>query len=141
MREMRPITNEKIASIAEQAAVFILSCLDEKLKSLTIGDVAAAVGTNRIHLCREFEIEQETTLAQFIEREIIHRAVFALERDQDISIQDLAKKLSFENVEDFESKFEKYLLIKPGRYKELVKTRANHFYHQKDLLHCHCSFL
>lgn len=129
----------EIENFSEEALIYILSKKDDELINLK-SMVTVADNTTQIQKSREFKNSQKLSIPSFIEREIIHRALFQLEKDKKISIKKLAKKLGFRTTKDFEITFEKYLLIKPSRYKELVKMRANHFY-QKDLLHCHCSFL
>jgi len=129
----------EIENFSEEALIYILSKKDDELIDLK-SMVAVANNTTQIQKSREFKNSQKLSIPSFIEREIIHRALFQLEKDKKVTVKKLAKKLGFRTTKDFEITFEKYLLIKPSRYKELVKMRANHFY-QKDLLHCHCSFL
>jgi len=130
----------KTENFPEKALVYILSQRDDELIKLQTAGIAQTLNTDRFQLTEDFRKYQNQSITSFIEREIIHRALFKLERDIDITIDELSNRFGFSTTEDFEITFKKYILVKPSRYKELVKLRANHFY-QKDLLHCHCSFL
>ncbi|MCK4765236.1 MAG: helix-turn-helix transcriptional regulator [Candidatus Aminicenantes bacterium] len=110
-------------NITEQAVKLILSCNDEELKRLRLRDVAKAVDTFAALLYIKFIIEHKITFNRLVEREKIHRAIFYLDENPGLKIEDLSKKLGFPAIPVFEEKFEKYLLVKPERYKRLVMIR------------------
>ncbi|MCK4762615.1 MAG: helix-turn-helix transcriptional regulator [Candidatus Aminicenantes bacterium] len=100
-----------------------MSCNDEELKRLRLKDVAKAVDTFVVLLYIKFIIEHKITFNKLVERKKIHRAIFYLDENPGLKIEDLSKKLGFPAISVFEEKFEKYLLVTPERYKILVTIR------------------
>lgn len=109
--------------IPEKAVIYILSLQDEEIKSVRVKDVADAVKIDRAYLSRVFKSTLRISLTRFIKREKLYRAFFALEKEQDINVRDLSDRLGFPGIRSFEREFECFFLVKPGRYKELVKQR------------------
>jgi AraC-like DNA-binding protein len=105
--------------LADRAVEFILTRDTKELRTLTEEKIAETLKVKSSHLVRTFKIQQCIPLNRFITREKIHRAVFILEKDHSISIEELSKKLGFPRLNDFVMEFEHYLLIDPRRYKEL----------------------
>ena len=116
--------NEDDENLTEQAASYIFSLRDEELQNLDSRDVAAAIQTDLNQLVPVFEKDQKTSIPNFIEREKVYRAYFLLNKGIDITIPELAKRLGFATIVEFEKSFEKYICIKPGKYKELIKING-----------------
>lgn len=109
--------------IVEMATAFILTRSDKELSNLKLKDAAEAVGRDSALLANEFELGQNITFEKFVLREKVHRAIYALEQEEDITISNLARRLGFTTTYDFSFAFEKYFLICPRRYKKIIKTR------------------
>jgi AraC-like DNA-binding protein len=103
------------------AAEFILTRKTEELASLTGQKIAETLGLDLNRLLETFAAHQHINLEQFITREKLHRSVFILDEDGEISIDDLAKKLGFRETRQFAREFENYLLIPPRRYREIIR--------------------
>ena len=106
-------------NISEGAVIYVLKRKDEELRDLKMGEIAGALGVDESFLSKQFEKERKITLSEFILREIMYRAVYILKKEREISVEDIAKKFRYPAVEDFVREFEKYFLVKPGRYREL----------------------
>ncbi len=87
------------------------------------------IGANRSYLSRSFKLDQNISLSDFISREKIYRAIFILDKNHEMSIQELAEELGFLRVEDFAREFENQFAIEPEKYKQIKKTKkARHKY-------------
>lgn len=113
----------KWQKMTDAAVVFILNCPDEGMKDLSAEDVAAMVGLDKSSLTKAFRRTLRISLTGFIKREILYRALFALETESHIEVGDLAKRLGFGAGEAFAREFEDFFLITPQKYKELVTIR------------------
>lgn len=116
-------------NIAELATVFILTRSDEEISNLKLKDAAEAIGLDIALLAREFKLDQKITFERFVEREKMYRAIYALEKERNITIHNLAKRLGYSTVHDFTEVFERYNLIEPQKFKEIVKKRNQDTYH------------
>lgn len=110
--------------MADAAVVVILNCPDEGVKDLSADNVSAAVQSQQSLLDKAFRRTLRISLTGFIKREKLYRALFALETEPLITIEDLAKRLGFTAGKAFEKEFEGFFLVAPQKYKELVKKRA-----------------
>ena len=113
--------NKATIKTSDLAAEFILTRKTEELASLTGREIAETLGLDLSHLSETFEAQQHIELDQFITREKLHRSVFILDEDHEISIDDLARKLGFRETRQFAREFENYLLIPPRRYREIIQ--------------------
>ncbi|NIM13041.1 MAG: helix-turn-helix domain-containing protein [Candidatus Aminicenantes bacterium] len=106
---------------SDSVVEFILTCSVEELASLGKQKIAETLGLDPARMSEAFEADQRISVEQFIIREKLHRSVFILDEDCEISIDDLAEKLGFRETEQFAREFESYLLIPPQRYKEIIQ--------------------
>lgn len=72
-------------------------------------------------LSETFEKDTALNIDKFISREKIYRALFAIERDHNISSQELSVKLGFRQYKKFSSEFRNTILIKPDQYIDLKR--------------------
>ncbi len=110
-------------SLVEQAVCHILGLGDGELAELKVQNLANKLGVNQTYLKDLFQDDQNMTIPQFIEREIMHRALFNLEKSDDINITELASRLGFKGVSGFVDAFEQVMLIKPDKYREIARNR------------------
>ena len=120
MRKKRP-------SVCDQAVKFVLTRNPEDLGSLTGADIAREIGVNPIYLLRKFKGVQKIALKDFIVRQKIHTAVFILEKHQEPSVEELAKKLGFLNLNQFNEAFRNYIGVEPRTYQNLIEHRNPKF--------------
>lgn len=106
--------------IVEAATSFILTRTDKELSNLVLQDTAAAIEVDGSLLSKEFELNLKITFEKFVAREKVHRAAFALEKEKDIAIEKLAKRLGYTTIREFELAFEDYFLVEPQMYRELI---------------------
>lgn len=109
----------KTGKLSQQVVEYILTRDMEELATLSGVKIAKALHRNRSYLSRKFKLDQNIGIHQFILREKMHRTVFVLEKDNDISITELSRRLGFLSVERFVREFIKYLAIDPRKYREL----------------------
>ncbi|MCX6584842.1 MAG: helix-turn-helix domain-containing protein [Candidatus Aminicenantes bacterium] len=105
--------------LSQQVVEYILTRDMEELATLSGEKIARALHRNRAYLYRKFKSDQNIGIHQFILREKIHRTVFLLGKNNDISITELSRRLGFLSVERFVREFIKYLAIDPRKYREL----------------------
>jgi len=117
--------NMKNASISSQAIEYILSRQMEELDSLSAASVAQALGIKLLGLSMEFEEKQKIGLDEFILREKIHTAVHVLDRDSQISIDKLARRLGFFESQVFVTAFREYLALEPKHYQQITHLNLN----------------
>ena len=114
---------EEIESLVERAVAYIFSLRNEEIRILTAEDLAAAIQTGLNELAPVFEKDQKISIPGFIKREKVYRAYFILHKGIDISIPELSERLGFASTAEFEEAFETYILVKPGKYKEIVRKK------------------
>lgn len=112
-------------SISNQAVNFILTLENKDLRDLNAEEVAKRIGVKTTNLSRNFKIDQKISLTDFIIREKIYRAIFLLEKNHDLSIEELSNELGFRDVNDFEMTFRSIIAIEPEKYRGLRKTATN----------------
>lgn len=108
----------------ESMVCLVLSTPYSELKKITKDDFSGAISIDYDKLEAIFKEDRGLTPFEFIQREKLHRAAFLLEQDREVSILELGGLLGFDNVQDFETGFVGYFLIKPGRYQAI----RNHTY-------------
>jgi len=102
---------------------FIISRNDAQLAVLTEAEIAATLHQDIPSLHRALLADQKITLPWFLTRERLHRALFLMDRRQDLSVQEVAENVGFLELAKFSQAFRDYLLISPHRYKELETYR------------------
>jgi AraC-like DNA-binding protein len=112
---MKPGTGK----LSQQVVEYILTRDIEELATLSTEKIAKTLHRNRAYLHRKFKSDQKISIHQFILREKMHRTVFVLEKNKEISIAELSRRLGFLSVERFVREFIKYLAVDPLRYREL----------------------
>lgn len=105
--------------LAERAVEFILTRGVAELATLTEEKIAENLKVKPSDLLKTFMMQQSLTLKRFITREKIHRALFMLEKNQALSVEELSNKLGFPRAADFILEFKAYLDVDPYEYKEL----------------------
>ncbi len=114
---MKQATNHRLS---HRVTDYILSRETEELASLTGSKIAETLGIDLSDLVHTFKTHQKITPDEFILREKMYRSLSLLDKDHEISIPELAKKMGFPKIERFTGEFKNYLLIEPQKYKELL---------------------
>lgn len=114
--------NKKYNLLIDKAVEFILTRNIDELAALTEKKIADNLKVKPLYLQETFKTGRNIALERFITREKIHRAVFILEKNHVLSIEEISKKLGFPKADDFVMEFREYLAIDPHNYKELVTS-------------------
>ena len=109
----------KKKKVSDRAVEYILTRKLEDLGALTGLKIAVAVGVKLSYLSRKFKTDQQIALEDFITREKIHTAIYMLEENREMSIEELAGKLGYMEPGSFIEVFKNYIAVEPERYKEL----------------------
>jgi AraC-like DNA-binding protein len=117
-------SNDKEKKISREVVEYILTRDTEELAYLTAQKIAEIFQMAPSSIFHAFETDQHITLDGFINREKIHRAIYMLDHDNDISIDQLASKMGFHEPLRFSSEFKNYVLIEPQRYREIIHRRT-----------------
>jgi len=125
--EGRLTVETKSPDYAQRAVDLILTMTEKEIKDLKPEDVAKAVNIDIDKLSRLFKKKQKMSLSAFIRREKLHTAYFIIEKNQDVLIPELSKRLGFKTPRIFENHFKKYYAALPGKFKECVKIRQREF--------------
>jgi AraC-like DNA-binding protein len=120
MRKFDGSKRKRWEKMTDSAVVYILNLPDEGMKNLSDEKVAAAVCINKASLSKAFRHTLRISLTGFIKRERLYRALFTLETEPQMKINDLADRLGFSLNGGFEKEFEAFFLITPQKYKKLV---------------------
>ncbi|HLP47127.1 MAG TPA: helix-turn-helix domain-containing protein, partial [Candidatus Kapabacteria bacterium] len=110
---MRYKKNKKNSLLVDRAVEFILTRNIDELGALTEEKIAGNLKVQTSYLSETFKNEQNIALKRFITREKIHRAIFILEKNQELSIEEISNKLGFPGSDDFVMEFQEYLAIDP----------------------------
>ncbi|HLP57623.1 MAG TPA: helix-turn-helix domain-containing protein [Candidatus Deferrimicrobium sp.] len=109
----------ELDKLSHRVVEYILTSDIKELATLSEEKIAKIFARNPVYISRKFKLEQNISIPQFILREKIHRIVFALDEDKDISIAELSRRFGFLSMEQFDREFINYLAIDPRKYKEL----------------------
>jgi AraC-like DNA-binding protein len=113
------MNNDKIP-LSDKAVEYVLTRKLNELKRLTADSIASAVQVNLSFLLREFEQDQDISLDDFLVREKIHTAIFLIEKDREITDDQLASRLGFTSVNQFIDAFESYIFVTPDKYRTFI---------------------
>ena len=94
---------------------------DHSHEALTLSDIASALKLNKYYLSHIFKSEYGISPIQYaMERRLGEAQGYLM--DSDMPIGDIADMLGFSSTSHFNSMFNKYVGISPGKYRESFKT-------------------
>jgi AraC-like DNA-binding protein len=109
---------EEIKRIVEQASLYVLGLSIKEISVVKVRDVAEHFDINASFLSRKFKRHYHCNLCEFIQGEKIRRAIMILQREKEISINRLSRKLGFSSTEYFIRVFKKNVGITPHKYRK-----------------------
>jgi AraC-like DNA-binding protein len=112
---------QPVRRLSQEAVKWILGRRDEALAGLDGHKIAGALGIEASTLRKAFEQDLHIGIDDYILREKIYRALFAIDRGMAVSSRELSQKLGFSKCENFVRAFKRMVLITPDRYIELKK--------------------
>ena len=115
------LEKEKVTD-SDRAACFIVSRRIEQLKTLRPIDVAFELNVNINRLSYIFKKERKISLSNFIEKARLNESVLIINKNPDISIEELCKTVGF-SKKKLNNLFERNYFVGVEKYKEFVKMR------------------
>lgn len=113
---------QRTGKLSLRIVEYILTRDVKDLATLSEEKIAKIFARNLVDMSRKFKAEHNISIPQFIMREKMHRIIFTLDKNKDISITKLSRQLGFLSEEQLDREFINYLAISPRKYKEL-KTK------------------
>lgn len=114
----------KELSLCEDVVKSIVTSRDEEIAALTVSVLAERFEVDRFKLARKFKTSQNTTLEFYINREKMIRSAFLLASDDDMAVEEIAKRMGFCTSFYFSQVFEKFFGIVPSKYRECRQLRS-----------------
>lgn len=100
---------------------YILSCSDDELAHLDTHALSKRSGIDVQGLNRMFLLHTGLEAGEYILREKIYRAILMIEQTDNISGEDISRKLGFGEFRFFARQFERLMLVNPDHYIFLKK--------------------
>ena len=96
-------------------------------EKVVLEDIAKEFNYSVGHLCRKFKEEIGDSVVNYIIKYRISMAMRLLFERQDLSIEEIALDVGFNDVQFFDKTFKKLTGMTPGKYrKEVIETKALH---------------
>lgn len=96
-------------------------------EKIVLEDIAKEFNYSVGHLCRKFKEEIGDSVVNYIIKYRISMAMRLLFERQDLSIEEIALDVGFNDVQFFDKTFKKLTGMTPGKYrKEVIETKALH---------------
>ena len=96
-------------------------------EKIVLEDIAREFNYSVGHLCRKFKLEIGDSIVNYIIKYRISMAMKFLFERPDLSIEDIALNVGFNDVQFFDKTFKKLVGMTPSQYqKEVLKTNAIH---------------
>ena len=96
-------------------------------EKVVLEDIAKEFNYSVGHLCRKFKVEIGDSVVNYIIKYRISMAMRLLFERQDLSIEEIALDVGFNDVQFFDKTFKKLTGMTPGKYrKEVIETKALH---------------
>lgn len=112
--------------LCDRVVEYILTRDVDTLGALTIDMLAESYDISAAELIKTFALYQRIPLDRFIIRERIHRAVFMLEKDHSVEVEELSRRLGFAKPRDFIMEFKNYLAVHPNKYVQVRSNKESH---------------
>jgi AraC-like DNA-binding protein len=116
------VLTEDIVTVVDIAASFIISRKPYQLKNLRPIDVANEFNVDVKNLSDRFEKERFISISKFIEREKFNNSFLIIDRNPNISIEELCKTVGF-SKKKLNKLYKSQFLVSVGQYKYLAKQR------------------
>ena len=115
---------EELRTVVDIAASFIISRKPYQLKNLRPVDVANEFNVDVEKLSDMFEKERFISISKFIEREKFNNSFLIIDRNPNISIEELCKTVGF-SKKKLNKLYKSQFLVSVGQYIDLAKQRKS----------------
>lgn len=109
------------SKLSESVVEYILTRDLKEFESLNVSTIARRFKVNRCYLSQRFKSDKTFSLHEYILMVKILRAVSLLESEDEMTIEELAKKMGFSSPDYFRRIFKRRLGITPGKYKSYFR--------------------
>jgi len=92
------------------------------LESLSLSEIASAVGVHHVHLSREFRKHHHCTIGDFIRRLRVEHACRLLSHSETM-LAEIALTCGFSDQSHFSLTFKRYMGLTPSKFRELTASR------------------
>lgn len=110
-----------LSKISDNVVEFVLTREVKELESLTVNAIARKFHINRCYLSQRFKYDKKVSLHRYILMIKILRSLSLLETEENITVEDLSKRIGFSSPDYFTRVFKKVIGTTPGRYKNCHK--------------------
>ena len=110
-----------LSTISDRVVEFVLTREVRELENLTVGAIARKFNMNRCYVSQRFKYDKKFSLHDYILMVKILRSLSLLEAKEEITVEDLAKKMGFASSDYFTRVFKRIIGTTPGKYKNCFK--------------------
>lgn len=111
------------STICDSVVEFILTREVKDFETLNVSSIAREFKINRSYLSQRFKYDKNYSLHEYILMIKLLRSVSLLESNNDITIEDLSRKMGFSSADYFRRVFKRRIGTTPGKYKNLFNKR------------------
>jgi AraC-like DNA-binding protein len=104
--------------VYDQVIRHVMGITDKEFADLSVATLANSLKIDRYKLSRQFKLQTEMTVEEFLFKEKMARAAFLLKSAVGMTVKDVSERIGFCTSDYFIRKFKKYYGIAPGKYKE-----------------------
>lgn len=109
------------SKIADTVVEYILTRDVDDFEGLNVSTIARTFSINRCYLSQRFKHDKKFSLHEYIQMVKILRSVTLLESNDEITVDDLSRKMGFSSPDYFRRIFKKRIGTTPGKYKNYFK--------------------
>ncbi len=107
----------KNSEIYHNVMQYVISVTDKEFAGLSVSTLATDFDICRFKLTRQFKINADMTLENFLFKQRMTRAASLLMQHKDITVKQVATRIGFSSSDYFIRKFKEYYGMRPGIYK------------------------
>lgn len=113
--------DSSLSTISDKVVEFVLTREVGDLENLTVSAIARKFSVNRCYLSQKFKYDKKFTLHDYILMVKILRSLSLLETQEEITVEDLSRKMGFAGPDYFTRVFKRIIGTTPGKYKNCFK--------------------
>ncbi len=111
------------STISDSVVEFVLTRDIKDFETLNVSSIAREFKINRCYLSQRFKYDKKYSLHEYILMIKLLRSVSLLESNNDITIEELSRKMGFASADYFRRLFKQRIGTTPGKYKILFNKK------------------
>jgi YesN/AraC family two-component response regulator len=115
--------DNNLSKISDSVVEFVLTREVKELENLTVNAIARKLNINRCYLSQRFKYDKKISLHHYILMIKIMRSLSLLEAYENMTVEDLSRRIGFSSPDYFTRVFKKVIGTTPGNYKNCFKKR------------------